>query len=70
MPFPTIDQYNEGIPEGSRLHVEQDPMFKRKIEFLKSDEGQKQINIVRKLTELAEKGSFHIPVSLLTPELC
>ena len=33
-------------------------MFKRKIEFLKSDEGQKQINIVRKLTELAEKGSF------------
>ena len=44
-------------------------MFKRKIEFLKSDEGQKQINIVRKLTELAEKGSSHFPVSLLTPRL-
>ncbi|KAM5537251.1 hypothetical protein V8D89_009184 [Ganoderma adspersum] len=48
-------KYNDGIPEGSRLHTEQDPMFKRKITFLESPEGQAQIAIVRKLSEFAEK---------------
>ena len=47
-------QYNEGVPEGSRLDIE--PQFKRKIEFLKSEEGQKQIATIRKLTEFSEKG--------------
>ena len=32
-------------------------MFKRKITFLESPEGQAQIAIVRKLSEFAEKGS-------------
>ncbi len=31
-------------------------MFKRKITFLESPEGQAQIAIVRKLSEFAEKG--------------
>ncbi|RPD60204.1 Aldo/keto reductase [Lentinus tigrinus ALCF2SS1-6] len=48
-------KYNDGVPDGSRLAVEQEDQFKRKITFLKSPEGQRQIEIIRKLTDLAEK---------------
>ncbi|KAH9902666.1 Aldo/keto reductase [Cubamyces lactineus] len=47
-------KYNEGIPEGSRLDVEQEAQFKKKALWLKSPEGQKQVEKIRKLTELAE----------------
>ncbi|KAI0707250.1 Aldo/keto reductase [Earliella scabrosa] len=48
-------KYNEGVPDDSRLAVQQEDMFKRKIEFLRSPEGQKQIETIRKLTAFAEK---------------
>ncbi|KAI0787553.1 Aldo/keto reductase [Fomes fomentarius] len=48
-------KYNDGIPDGSRLAVEQEEQFKQKIVFLKSPEGQKWIETIRKLTDFAEK---------------
>ncbi len=57
-------QYNDGIPDGSRLAVEQEEQFKRKIVFLKSPEGQKWIETIRKLTDFAEKGSRSLPFTL------
>ena len=54
---PPCRQYNDGVPDDSRLAVEQEAQFKRKIEFLKSPEGQRQIAIIRKLSEFAEKGA-------------
>ncbi|OSC96888.1 Aldo/keto reductase [Trametes coccinea BRFM310] len=48
-------KYNEGIPEGSRLAVEQEEQFKKKAQWLESPEGKKQIEKIRKLTEFAEQ---------------
>ena len=63
--FPFLVQYNDGVPDDSRLAVEQEAQFKRKIEFLKSPEGQRQIAIIRKLSEFAEKGAAASPLSPL-----
>ena len=65
--FPFLVQYNDGVPDDSRLAVEQEAQFKRKIEFLKSPEGQRQIAIIRKLSEFAEKGAS--PLSTLVLNL-
>lgn len=52
-------QYNDGgVPDGSRLDVQKDPQFQKKIEWLKSPEGQKQIATIRQLSDFAEKGLF------------
>ncbi|KAH9945083.1 Aldo/keto reductase [Epithele typhae] len=47
-------KYNDGIPQGSRLDIEQEEQFKEKAKWLQSAEGQKQIETVRKLTAFAE----------------
>ncbi|KAI0649001.1 Aldo/keto reductase [Trametes meyenii] len=47
-------KYNEGVPEDSRLSIQQEQMFKDKVTWLQSPEGKKQIEQVRKLTDLAE----------------
>ena len=49
-------QYNDGIPEGSRLDIEKDAQFKRQIEWLQSSEGKQRIETIKKLTEFAQKG--------------
>ncbi|TFY71803.1 hypothetical protein EVG20_g1206 [Dentipellis fragilis] len=46
-------KYNNGIPDGSRFDTNKD-IFKEKIAFLDSDDGKKQIEIIKKLTHLAE----------------
>ncbi|TFY83355.1 hypothetical protein EWM64_g673 [Hericium alpestre] len=46
-------KYNNGIPDGSRLDTNKDT-FKERIEKLTSEEGKKQIEIVKELTALAE----------------
>lgn len=56
-------KYNDGVPEGSRFHKEQS-FFKDSSERLKSEEGQKEIAIVRKLTKYAED-KFQCSVSQL-----
>lgn len=48
-------QYNNGIPEDSRYAVHAD-FFKSRLAQLQSPEGQKEIQKVITLTELAEKG--------------
>jgi len=47
-------KYNNGIPEGSRFAVNKD-FFKKTVESLEQEEGLKQIETVKKLTEIAEK---------------
>ena len=48
-------QYNNGIPSDSRYAVHAD-FFKSRLAQLQSPEGQKEIEKVIVLTELAEKG--------------
>ena len=48
-------QYNNGIPADSRYAVHAD-FFKSRLAQLQSPEGQKEIEKVIVLTELAEKG--------------
>ena len=47
-------KYNDGIPEGSRLHNHGET-FSSKIKELQSPEGKAQIEKVKKLTAIAEK---------------
>lgn len=47
-------KYNDGIPKGSRFDDHKD-FFKGTIDGLKKDEGQKQIDTVKKLTSFAEQ---------------
>lgn len=47
-------KYNNGIPEGSRLHNHKD-FFNNKIKELESEAGKAQIEKVKKLTTIAEK---------------
>lgn len=47
-------KYNDGIPEGSRFANNTD-MMKSKIDALKTEEGQKDIQKVRELSKIAEK---------------
>ena len=57
--FPILNpnlQYNDGIPEGSRLDIEKDAQFKRQIEWLQSSEGKQRIETIKKLTKFAQKG--------------
>lgn len=49
-------QYNNGIPQDSRYAVHAD-FFKQRLAELHSPEGQQQIEKVKVLTELAEKGA-------------
>ena len=60
-------QYNNGIPEGSRFNVEQEQQFQDKAKWLSSPEGQQQIELVRKISEFAEKGPY-LPFSV-TPSV-
>ncbi|TFY80497.1 hypothetical protein EWM64_g3511 [Hericium alpestre] len=46
-------KYNDGIPENSRFNTNKEN-FKQRVEFLNSDEGKKQIAIVKELAKLAE----------------
>ncbi|KAA1471468.1 Aldo/keto reductase [Dentipellis sp. KUC8613] len=46
-------KYNDGIPEGSRFDTNKD-FFKERIAFLQSEDGKKQIEIIKKLTHFAE----------------
>ena len=55
-----ILQYNEGIPEGSRLDIEKDEQFRKKAAWLSSPEGKAQTATVRKLSDFAEKGQCFI----------
>ena len=51
-----ILQYNEGIPENSRFHTNKHlPRFAKQQQFLESEEGQRQISVVRALTKIAEE---------------
>ena len=47
-------KYNDGIPEGSRLHNHKD-VFSSLIKELESPEGKEKIEKVQKLTKIAEK---------------
>ena len=47
-------KYNDGIPEGSRLHNHK-AFFDGKIKQLESPEGKAQIEKVKKLSQVAEK---------------
>lgn len=47
-------KYNNGIPKGSRFDVNPE-FFKSRVEGLKQDQGLKQIEKVKALTEIAEK---------------
>ncbi|KAI0749666.1 Aldo/keto reductase [Daedaleopsis nitida] len=49
-------KYNDGVvPGGSRLDVQKDAQFQKKVEFLNSPEGKKQIATIRQLSDFAEK---------------
>ncbi|KZV71020.1 Aldo/keto reductase [Peniophora sp. CONT] len=49
-------KYNDGIPENSRFHTNKHlPRFAKQQQFLQSEEGQRQISIVRALTKIAEE---------------
>ena len=55
-----VAQYNDGIPEGSRLATHDS--FKAAVDGLQQPEGLEKIRKVRELTKLAEEGK-----TLLTP---
>lgn len=60
-------KYNNGIPEGSRYKTNKDDdNYKGKEQYLNSPEGQREIQIVKDLTVIAETGlSFsHLPISI------
>jgi len=48
-------KYNDGIPEGSRFAMKDDPMMKSFADRLATPEGKEKIEKVRKLTKIAEE---------------
>lgn len=55
-------QYNDGIPEGSRLATE--PSMKGAAKALhQTPEGLEKIKKVRELTKLAKEGAVSLPLS-------
>lgn len=53
-------QYNNGIPEGSRLAVQTEQQFKDTAARLQTTDGQAMIEKVKALSNLAEQGTFQI----------